>query len=250
MKAIILAAGYATRLFPLTENYPKPLLKVQGISILDRLIQNIEKIDIINEYIIVSNHKYISHFRKWATDYFRTNKTTKKITILDDGSTNNENRLGAVKDIFFAITQCSITDDVFVLAGDNILDFDLKSFVDYFKNKKSTCIMRHFEHSNEKLSKTGVITIDTTDKVVSMEEKPNIPKSNWAVPPFYIYPASALIDIRQGIESGCSTDAPGDFIAWYCQHNNVYAWEMTGNRYDIGTLDNYQFVQGVNLTNN
>ena len=182
MKCLILAAGYATRLYPLTENFPKPLLDINGKTIVDWLVDDLDSKVKIDEYIIVTNHRFVGYFNEWK----ETKSLNADIVVLDDGSTENDNRLGAVKDISFAIEQLSINDDVIVLAGDNVLDFSLEGFVNYFKEKQSTCIMRHYEDSVAKLQRTGVVTIDEKDKVIVMEEKPIEPKSNWAVPPFYI----------------------------------------------------------------
>lgn len=233
MKSIILAAGYATRLYPITENFPKPLLKVGENSILDRLISDLDSIPDITEHIIISNHKFIDHFNEWKKNHV----TRKAITVLDDGSTENENRLGAVKDIAFALEQCSIRDEIIVLAGDNILDFSLKEFVNYYHEKKSACIMRHLEENVEKLRKTGVATIDENEKVILMQEKPAKPESKWAVPPFYIYGNDDIPYIINAVkENKCGVDAPGDFIAWFANQRPVHAWEMSGSRFDIGDL--------------
>lgn len=242
MKSIILAAGYATRLYPLTENFPKPLLKVQEKTILDRIIFDIDTIDDINEHIIVSNHKFINFFNDWK---LATQKKLRcPITIIDDGSTTNDNRLGAVKDISFVIEKLNINDDILVLAGDNILNFSLKSFVNFQKSKKSSCIMRHYEENIQKLQRTGVIVVDESDKVLNMEEKPSNPKSNWACPPFYIYVKKDIELITQACNKNlCNTDAPGDFIAWLCNNRSVYAFLMNGTRYDIGNLQSYQDAQ-------
>jgi len=245
MKSIILAAGYATRLYPLTQNFPKPLLKVGSASILDRLINDIDTFDEISGHIIVSNHKFISHFENW-----KSSRTFQKpVTIIDDGSTENENRLGAVRDIFFALEKCDIHEEILVLAGDNLLDFSLKDFVLYQKEKKSACIMRHFEVEKAKLQKTGVAIVDESDRVLMMQEKPQNPKSNWAVPPFYIYTKNDLPFIKKACTPDrdgkliCNTDAPGDFIAWFCSVRPVYAWLMSGNRHDIGDLKSYEEAQ-------
>ncbi len=238
MKSIILAAGYATRLYPLTKNFPKPLLEVGSSSILDRLINDIDDFPEINEHIVISNHKFISHFEEWKN----SRNFKKKITLLDDGSTENENRLGAVKDILFAIEKCNIDEEILVLAGDNILDFSLRGFVDYQKEKKSACIMRHYEGEKSRLQKTGVAIIDSADKVLKMQEKPKEPSSNWAVPPFYIYTKEDLPFIKKACSPDsngnliCGTDAPGDFIAWFCSQRPVHAWLMSGKRHDIGDL--------------
>lgn len=253
MKCIILAAGYATRLYPLTENFPKPLLEVKGKSIMNWLIEDIEKIDLIDQIIVVSNHKFIKQFEKWKKDLEGQGlyKKNLKIEIIDDGSTNNENRLGAVKDIAYAIQKCGIKDDILVLAGDNLLDFSIKGFVDFFTGKKKTCIMRHFEDSIEKLQRTGVIEIDSDGKVLSMQEKPKEPKSQWAVPPFYIYSKDSLDKIILGVESGeVNVDAPGGFIEWFCRQNIVYAYEMPGRRYDIGDYESYKQIDNCYVKGN
>lgn len=239
MKCMVLAAGYATRLYPLTENFPKPLLDIQGKSILDWLLQDVDVNIDVDEYIIVSNHKFIEHFQKWQ----QSCKLKHPVSVLDDGSTANENRLGAVKDIMYAIEQLHIDDDLMVLAGDNVLDFSLKGFADFFKEKSATCVMRYFEPEESKLRRTGVAEVSEDAKIISMEEKPREPKSNWAIPPFYIYKREDLQVIRRGIEDGCETDAPGSFIAWLCGQCDVYAYEMPGKRYDIGDLKSYQMVQ-------
>ena len=242
MKSIILAAGYATRLYPLTKDFPKPLLKVGESSILDRLINDIDAFDEIDEHIIISNHRFISHFEQWKA----CTHLSKKVTILDDGSTENENRLGAVKDIAFAIETLSLDDDILVLAGDNVLDFSLEPFINYFANKQTTCIMRHYEGEKSRLQKTGVAIIDEKDKVIQMQEKPSEPASNWAVPPFYLYQRETLPLIVNAVkQSVCNTDAPGDFIAWFCSQRPVHAWKMSGKRYDIGDIRSYEEVQKI-----
>lgn len=237
MKCLILAAGYATRLYPLTENFPKPLLKVGEKTILDWLIDDIQTANIINEYVVISNHKFAHHFNEWAKD------KAYKITVLDDGTSSNDARLGAVKDIQFAIDKLNINEDVLVIAGDNVLDFSLKKFINYVNTKKASCVMRYFEPFKEKLVKCGVLEIDDNEKIYNMTEKPSEPASNWCCPPFYYYTAEDTQKVKQGIEEGCNTDAPGSYIAWLCQKTDVYAMEMPGSRYDIGNLQSYEKVQ-------
>lgn len=240
MRCLVLAAGYATRLYPLTENFPKPLLDVNGKTIMDWLLEDVDANAEIEEYIVVTNHRFAGHFENWKKNC----RLKQPIHILDDGSTENNNRLGAVKDIAFAIEQLEIDDDLLVLAGDNVLDFTLGSFVSYFKEKKHTCVMRYYEPSEVKLHKTGVTVIEpVTERILEMEEKPENPKSKWAVPPFYIYHKADLPLIAKGIEAQCGTDAPGSFIAWLCGQCEVYAFEMPGKRYDIGNLESYRQVQ-------
>lgn len=237
MKCLILAAGYATRLYPLTENFPKPLLKVQGKTILDWLLEDIDGAGVVDGYIVISNHKFADHFRAWADNH------KLPITVLDDGTQSNETRLGAVRDIQFAIEELGLQDDLLVIAGDNLLDFSLRSFIRYFQKKQTTCIMRYWEQSEEKLHKTGVAVVDEADRILEMEEKPAVPKSHWCTPPFYIYKASDVGFVKTGIENGCGVDAPGSFIAWLSTQTTVHAYEMPGKRYDIGNLESYEKVQ-------
>lgn len=243
MKCIVLAAGYATRLYPLTQNFPKPLLEVSGKSILDWLLEDVQSTGMIDEVIVVSNHKFYDIFNKWANEAADRLQGL-KLTILDDGSTDNDNRLGAVRDIAFAINQCNLDSDVLVLAGDNLLDFSIKGFLDFYNDKKTTCIMRHFESSIEKLQRTGVVEVDDEDKVISMEEKPKEPKSNWAVPPFYVYGNDDLPVIVECVNSEeINLDAPGGFIEWFCKRRPVYAYEMPGKRYDIGNKESLEWIR-------
>ena len=237
MKCLILAAGYATRLYPLTENFPKPLLKVQGKTILDWLIEDIDTAGVVDEYVVISNHKFADHFRTWEEGHLQ------KITILDDGTGTNETRLGAVKDIQFAIDALNLHDDLLIIAGDNLLDFSLTDYIAYQKQKQSTVIMRYWEPDVNKLHKTGVAVVDENDRILEMEEKPAEPKSNWCTPPFYIYKAEDVALVKAGIEAGCGVDAPGSFIAWLSTQTVVHAYEMLGRRYDIGNLESYEAVQ-------
>ena len=238
MKCLVLAAGYATRLYPLTENFPKPLLKVGDKTILDHLLDDIDKTKKINEYIIVSNHKFINHFNDWKNN----KKLNSPITIIDDGTISNETRLGAVADISLAINKLKIDEELMVIAGDNILDFSLSNFIDYYYKKESTVVMRYFEENKEKIKKSACLLIDYNDLVLNMEEKPMEPKSNWCCPPFYIYSKDAVIEVDKAINNGCKIDAPGSFISYLYDKKKVYAYKMPGKRYDIGTLENYEDI--------
>ena len=241
MKTIILAAGYATRLYPLTENFPKPLLKVGSKTILDWLIDDIDSSRAVDEYIVVTNHKFAHHFLDWAKD-------RDHVTIIDDGTESNETRLGAVVDVQLAIEHAehnavAPADGYLVIAGDNLLDFSLSQFISYALEKQTSCIMRYYEPSDERLMKCGVVTIDDDDRVLMMTEKSPSPATHWACPPFYYYTRRDAGLVKQGIESGCGTDAPGSYIAWLCKQTTVHAMEMPGHRYDIGNLESYEQVK-------
>ena len=237
MKCLILAAGYATRLYPLTENFPKPLLEVGGKTILDWLVDDIDAAGLVDEYVVISNHKFAHHFDDWAKG------KAMKVTVVDDGTSSNETRLGAVKDIQFAIDQLALDDDMLVIAGDNVLDFSLTEFVRYAKQKNTSCIMRYFEPNKQKLTKCGVVEVDRQDRILSMEEKPAQPKSHWCCPPFYYYTRQDAKLVEKGIDAGCGTDAPGSYIAWLCTQTPVYAMQMPGKRFDVGNLESYQKIR-------
>lgn len=237
MKCLILAAGYATRLYPLTENFPKPLLEVKGKTILDWLVDDIDTLGAIDEYVVISNHKYAHHFEAWAKG------KEQRITVVDDGTSTNETRLGAVKDIQYAIDLLQLSDDMLVIAGDNVLDFSLTEFIRYAREKKTSCIMRYYEPDFKRLLKCGVVTVDGNDMILDMTEKSPTPATHWCCPPFYYYTKEDAGLVRKGIESGCGTDAPGSYIAWLCKQTTVHAMVMPGKRYDIGDLASYDRVK-------
>ena len=163
--------------------------------------------------------------------------------MVDDGTSSNETRLGAVKDIQFAIDQLGLDDDMLVIAGDNVLDFSLTKLLRYAVEKNTSCIMRYFEPEEKKLVKCGVVEIDDCDRILSMEEKPATPKSHWCCPPFYYYTREDAKLVAKGIESGCGTDAPGSYIAWLCAQTPVHAMEMPGKRFDVGNLESYNKIK-------
>jgi glucose-1-phosphate thymidylyltransferase len=239
MKCLILAAGYATRLYPLTENFPKPLLDVGGKTILDWLLDDVEASGKIDEYAVVTNHKFACHFEKWASG------RSEKITVVDDGTTTNETRLGAVRDIQYALEKTGFDDDIIIMAGDNLLDFSLIKFIEYAIAAGTSCVMRYYEPSEAKLHKCGVVEVNEHDLILSMEEKPAEPRSHWCCPPFYFYRRQDVARIPEGMASGCGVDAPGSFVAWLATKVPIRAMEMPGHRYDIGTLDSYKAVQAT-----
>lgn len=236
MKNIVIAAGYATRLGELTRNFPKPLLKIGESTILGRMLDDIDSIPEIDEHIIITNHKFVPIFEEWKAELHYT----KPVTIVDDGTETNETRLGAVCDLLYAMDKLSVDDDMLVVAADNILFFSFQEFVDFAKAKGTSCIMCHEQPSIEKLQRTGVVELDENMKVLGMEEKPQVPKSQWAVPPFYIYMKKDLDLVRHSVENGCGKDAPGNLAHYMVENTEMHAWEMSAGRFDIGSLDTYK----------
>ena len=269
MKCIVIAAGYATRLGELTKNFPKPLLKIGENTILGRMLDDIDRIPEIDEHIIITNHRFAPIFEKWTEvngikplreeilqnsdqnlNHFQAEpalkenlQVSKPITIVDDGTETNETRLGAVCDLLFAMEQLQVDDDLLVVAADNLLFFSFQEFVDFAKEKQTSCIMCHEQPSIEKLQRTGVVEVDEQMRVLGMEEKPQVPKSHWAVPPFYIYLKKDLELVRHSVENGCGKDAPGNLAHYMVEHTTMHAWPMSGGRFDIGSLDTYYEAQ-------
>ncbi len=246
MKCLILAAGYATRLYPLTENFPKPLLAVGEKTILDWLVDDIVTTGKVDEFVVISNHKFARHFEDWAKEkefLLGQSNVPCRVTVVDDGTCTNETRLGAVRDIQFAMEKLSIEDDLLVIAGDNVLDFSFLGFLNFAEQKGTSCVMCHEERTLEKQQRTAIITKDSNDLITSYEEKPKEPKGIYAVPPFYYYRAEDAKKIPEALEKGCHADAPGSFAAWLSGQTAVHAWKMPGRRYDIGNWESYQLVQ-------
>ncbi|MBR1447758.1 MAG: nucleotidyltransferase family protein [Prevotella sp.] len=235
MKNIVIAAGYATRLGELTKNFPKPLLKIGDNTILGRMLDDIDRIPEIDEHIIITNHRFAPIFESWRQEQHYV----KPVTIVDDGTETNDTRLGAVCDLLYAIDRLGLDDDMLVVAADNLLFFSFQEFVDFAKEKQTSCIMCHEQPEIAKLQRTGVIVVDEAMRVLDMEEKPQEPKSHWAVPPFYIYLKKDLQLVRHSVENGCGKDAPGNLAHYMVEHTTMHAWPMSAGRFDIGSLDTY-----------
>ena len=165
----------------------------------------------IDEFVVISNHKFAQHFEDWKSNKQKTRPY--EITVIDDGTSTNETRLGAVKDIQLAVEKLNLADDLLVMAGDNVLDFSLSKFVEFAKEKDTSCVMCHVENELKKQQKTAIITLDGNDLITSYEEKPKEPKGNLAVPPFYCYRACDVKRIQEALDNGCGYDAPGSFAA-------------------------------------
>lgn len=241
MKAILLSAGYGTRLYPLTINTPKALLEVKGKKLLDMLVDSLEKIDAIDEIILVTNDRFYKNFVEWATN----RKKKVPITILNDFTTSNENRLGAIGDLKYVIDALKIDDEIFVGGTDMYFTFEMKDFYDYYKAKNADVVMGEVINDVEVLRRKGVATLDKNEKIIECEEKPKEPKGNFAVAPFYIYTKESAKEIDRYLNEGNSKDAPGSYPAWLCKHKAVYAMTYKGDCIDIGTIDDYNYLNGL-----
>ena len=246
MKAIILAAGYATRLYPLTLNMPKALLEVGNQTVLDYIVDEIETIGEINEIFIVSNHRFANHFYDWRKRrIFNT-----RVKIIDDGTISDENKLGAIGDINLVIKKENINEDILVIAGDNLFTFKLMDFYQFYLNKKTDCILVQEKEELEELKSMGVVRVNEDNKVLQFQEKSNQPISNIAVYASYIYLKDTLPLITQYLVENNNPDAPGYFPAWLYNKKDIYAYRFNGECYDIGTHKSYDEVKrifGVNM---
>jgi glucose-1-phosphate thymidylyltransferase len=235
MKALILAAGYATRLYPLTKKYPKPLLEVKGRPIIDYIIDKLEKVSGINEIYIVTNSKFIGKFRKWA----KIVKSSKKITLVDDLTKNNPDRLGAIGDINFTIKKKKIQEDLLVVGGDNLFSGSLQGFLDASeKNTASVGIGLYRLKRKKDASRYGVVKLDKLKRVISFEEKPKHPESGLVAMCLYYISKNYLNLINGYLQGGerkvDEVDATGSYIAWLKDRVNVYGYVFSGSWFDIG----------------
>lgn len=239
MDCILLAAGYATRLYPLTEHTPKALLKLGSKTILDRVMDKLEEIEQLNNVYVVTNHRFAALFTDWAKAY----GGKKPVKVLDDGTTDNDNRLGAIGDMQYVIDREHLEDELFILASDNIFHFSLLGMVDMYYEKGCDLISAHYIAEKATLQKMGVVELDARNKVLGFEEKPQEPKSHYGVPPFYFYRKSTVPLIKKYLEEGNNPDAPGHFIPWLITQTDVYAYTFDDLIIDIGTPESYYEAQ-------
>ncbi len=238
MKAIVLAAGYATRLYPLTIRQPKALLPIAGKPILNYIADQIVSIPQINEIMVISNHKFAPHFLEWEDQQnYRC-----PITIINDGTTSDKNKLGAIGDIQLALERQNIQEDVLIIAGDTYFTFSLQDFYLFYEQKQKDCFLAKEINDLSQLQRMGVIETDEQCKVTGFEEKPKQPKSNLASFAGYIYRKDTLPLFKQYLNEGGNSDAPGFFPAWLLKKKDVYAYIFHGDCFDIGTPESYHEV--------
>ena len=238
MKAIILAAGYATRLYPLTLNTPKALLPINEKPIIDYIIDEINTISAVDEIYVVTNHKFADDFTKWA----KNSKSSQSIVVIDDGTTSEENRKGAIGDISFVIDEMNIDDDLMVIAGDNFFTYSLKDYYNFYKEKDKDCVCVKVWEEESSLNQFGIALLDESGKILDIEEKPEHPKSNTVVFATYMYQKETVPMFQAYLAEGNKPDAPGNFPAWLYKKQDVYAYTFDGECYDIGTPESYREV--------
>lgn len=246
MKSLILAAGYGTRLHPLTENTAKPLLPVAGKPIIEYLLQRILPLSVVDAVYIVTNEKFYQDFLKWNESFNqKREKIHPPIYLLNDGTSSNENRLGAIRDIAMTIETYRLDDDLIVSAADDIFTFDFQELVDTFYTKRETVITLYQCDNIDQLRKSGNARIDTTGRVLEVVEKPKNPKSNLLSPSLYILSRSTLNLINPYLQEGNNPDAPGYFISWLVAKIPVYSYIFKEPFYAVGDLVSYKRIQAL-----
>lgn len=245
MRAIILAAGYATRLYPLTLSTPKPLLCVGGMPIVNRLIAMLRPF--VSKITLVTNNTHLVQFQTWAQG--------KNITIKSDGSTSQNDRKGAVGSLAFGLQQQTTSEKneeganegILVIAGDNFFSGDITSFIKICKEKKASCIALHdIGDSCRAKGKYGVVELDNEDRIVGFEEKPEVPKTSLVATAFYSLTQEDAVLVSEYVRLGHSSDNLGNFIAWLAKQKPVYGITFEGSWFDIGTKEEYEKVCRIN----
>jgi len=233
MKCIILCAGYATRLWPLTQDNPKPLLEVAGKPIVEHILSKVEEVGEIDNVFIVTNNKFYNNFTGWLKNY----KSKKKIKIINDKTSSNEDRLGAIGDVNFAIENEKIDDDLLIIAGDNLFEFSLKEIINIFKEKKASVIALYDVKDKNLAKEYGIVDVDKNNKIIGFEEKPAEPKSTLASTGIYLYPKKTARRIAEYIKEENSPDKTGSFLAWLYNKEDVYCYISKKRWHDIGSFE-------------
>lgn len=238
MDVCILAAGYATRLKHYTVNMPKPLLPVNGKPIINYIVEQVKTLPNLGKLIVITNDRFYSQFMEWKNSI-----GDEEIIVLNDGTNSVENRLGAIGDIAFVIEKEKIDNDIAVIAGDNLFTYSLAEFYEYFKQVDRDCICTKKIENTELLKSFGVCTLDDKNMVTGFFEKPKIPPSDTAVYATYMFKKQSLEYINQYLNEKNMRDAPGYFIEWLHKKVEVYAYNINGECYDIGTVEAYEEIQ-------
>jgi len=239
LNAILLAAGYGTRLYPLTKDTAKPLLPVGGRPIVERLVDQLDQVAEITRMVLVSNERFADRFRDWAAGL----APATPLEVISDGSTSNEGRLGAVGDVQFAVEQCGLAGEAaYVMATDNLPRFDLRDLFDPWRRLGVSAVFACRVADRQQLTRMGVAELDAEGRIVRFEEKPAEPKGEFRVPPFYLYTADAGAGLGAFLAEVGNPDAPGHYLAWWVRRGPVHAVRRDEGTYDIGTLESYRAV--------
>jgi glucose-1-phosphate thymidylyltransferase len=237
MKALILAAGYATRLYPLTINTPKPLLKLRNRPIIDYILEKIEHVGDIDRITVVSNNKFYDQFDEWLIPKLAF--SPERYSLINDGSNTLEERLGAIGDINLALGKGDINDDLLIVAGDNLFNFNLNEFISFSLDRKpSHSICLYLPNSNNvDFTRFGIAQLNEFGQITNFEEKPEQPKSNLIATCIYFIPKEKLYLIPKYLNSGNHADTPGFYVSWLAKNDKVCGKIYDGTWFDLGDFD-------------
>ena len=230
MKGLILAAGYGTRLYPLTLDRPKPLVKVGGMTILERLLKKLEKLPLCDEVYVVTNDKFHKMVASWARD----RNFAFKVTVINDMTSSNEDRLGAIGDINLVMETEKPDDDVLIVAGDNLFEFDLADFIVSAKKKEVFGVALYDVKDKKLAQRYGIVSVGEDGMITDFQEKPLEPKSTLASTGIYYIPGSKLAMLDEYMKTDLAKDAPGNFVKWVSETDGVFGYVFVEGWYDIG----------------
>ena len=236
MKVIILAAGYATRLYPLTLTQPKPLLPVAGKPMVEHVLDNLAPIGGIDRVYVVTNAKFAGHFEQWSVQY-RATKSKLEFTVCNDRSTDDTNKLGAIGDINFVLDSQKVDDDLMVVAGDNLFSDKLDDFGRFCREKNAPVLALYDVGNLEEIKKYNSISVDAASRITFFEEKPKNPASTLTGIALYYYPRHTIPLIKQYIAEGNNPDQPGRLVQWLYPRTPFYTWRVPGLWFDIGSKE-------------
>lgn len=242
MKLIILAAGYATRLYPLTLNTPKPLLPVAGRPMIDRVLECVAPMGGIDRVFVVTNARFADHFQRWSAG---EHPGRLPITVVNDGSTDDGNKLGAIGDMHFVLTHQNVDDDLVVVAGDNLFSHSLEGFGQFSRGKAGPVLAVYDVSDLEEIKKYNAISTDAGGRITFFEEKPKAPKSTVTGIALYYYPRAVLPLIKQYVAEGNNPDQPGRLVQWLYPRVPFYTWRVPGLWYDIGSKETLAEANGI-----
>ncbi len=235
MKSIILAAGYGTRLYPLTKDRPKPLLPIAGKPIIEHIIGHLGPVEEVKEIFLVTNDRFYTQFRTWKAGF----SSRFHIEVLNDGTRSNEDRLGAIGDIYFCIHRAGLNEELLVIGGDNLFDFDLsKAAKEFLQRGRSTIGVYDMRDPSKVARLYGVVNVD--GRILSLDEKPEKPSSALISTAIYFFCRDDVEELKRCIQSGYNPDNSGDFIRYLAQIKEVYAHCFQGIWYDIGSPEQYR----------
>ena len=234
MNCLLLAGGFATRMYPLTKNMPKALLELKNKTILSYIVEDLCSTSYIQNIYLVVNHRFFQIFYDWL----QSTEFRERVILVDNGATCAEESRGAALNILKAIETYNFTNELLIMGADNLLFFPISVFLSFYDRVQKSCVMWHGEKDLNRLRLTGVAQI-INGTVVQMREKPHDPIWQCAIPPIYIYTQEALELIRHAEAEGCKMASTGSLLEWLTPKIEIAAMKMPGPRYDVGNLKTY-----------